>query len=249
MTVQSLSRMLSGTHRSVESGVDPIVSLTRWSSFVQVKDDTTTPEAITIREIFKAPCLQSLRNQDSLVSTFSKGSNEEIRDYLCSLSDECMKKVSGSCQALEKTRLLQKSSSSSQASPTASEQMQKLSHRQKSAVFSHQSYDHDIDKVTSADEQVHSQIKNADKRQSESPSQTEMMRSVIEANLSDPVPVAAQPKLSHIDPLENLIEQLQRELVFLRSQVSFLQTYSCNLLFFLPEFCKQFSYDFFLCTY
>ncbi|XP_035306850.1 centrosomal protein of 290 kDa isoform X2 [Cricetulus griseus] len=218
MTVQSLSRMLSGTHRSVESGVDPIVSLTRWSSFVQVKDDTTTPEAITIREIFKAPCLQSLRNQDSLVSTFSKGSNEEIRDYLCSLSDECMKKVSGSCQALEKTRLLQKSSSSSQASPTASEQMQKLSHRQKSAVFSHQSYDHDIDKVTSADEQVHSQIKNADKRQSESPSQTEMMRSAIEANLSDPVPVAAQPKLSHIDPLENLIEQLQRELVFLRSQ-------------------------------
>lgn len=231
MTVQSLSRMVSGIHHSVESGMGPIVSLTRWSSFMQVKDDNTTPEAITIREIFKAPCLQSLRNQESLVSTFSQGSSEEIRDYLCSLSNECMKKVSGSHQALEKTRVLQKSSSSFQASPTASELMQELSHRQKSAVFSQQSYDHDIDKVTSADEQAHSQIKCADKRQSESPSQTEMLKSVMEANLSDPVPVTAQPKLSQIDPLENLVQQLQRELVSRRSQVSFLQTHSCNLYF------------------
>lgn len=220
--------MLSGIRHSVESGVDPVVSLTRCSSFMQVKDDNTAPEAITIKEIFKAPCLQSLTNLESLVSTFSKESHEEINDYLRSLSDEYMKKVSGSHQALEKTRFLQKSSSSFQASPTASELIQKLSHRQKSAVFCQQLYDHDKDKVTSEDEQIHSQIKCADvslkdhKRQSESPSQTEMLRSPVQVNLPDPVPVTAQSKLLQIEPLENLIEQLQRELGFLRLQVSFL---------------------------
>lgn len=37
----------------------------------------------------------------------------------------------------------------------------------------------------------------------------------------DPVPITAQSKLPQIDPLENLIEQLRTELVFLRSQVSY----------------------------
>lgn len=233
MIVQSLSRMLPGIHRSIESGVHPMVSLTRGSSFLQMKDDTTAPEAITIKEIFKAPCLQSLRNLESLVSTLSKESNEEISVYVCSLSEECMKKVSGSQQALEKTTFLQKSSSSFQASPRASELMQKLSHRQKSKVFCQQSYDHDVEEVTSEDEQVHYEIKCAelsvkdDKRQSESPSQTETLRS------ADPVSVSAQPKSSQLDPLENLIEQLQKELVFLRLQVSFLHAIC---LIFLPEF-------------
>lgn len=228
MAARSLSRMLSGIHHSVDSAVDPIVSLTRCSSFMQVKDSNTTPEAITIREIFKAPCLRSLRNLESLVSTFSKDSNEELSEYLCSLSDECMKRGSGNHRGLEKTKFLQKSSSSFQASPAASELMQKFSHRQSSAVFSHQSYDRDLDKVTSEDNQVHSQLKYADlsfkddKRQSESPSQTEMLRSKIQVNLSDLVPVTAQSKPSLIHPVENLIGQLQRELVFLRSQVSFL---------------------------
>ncbi|KAH0507782.1 Centrosomal protein of 290 kDa [Microtus ochrogaster] len=133
-------------------------------------------------------------------------------------SKECVKKVSGSQQALEKTIFLQKSSSSFQASPRASELMQKLSHGQKSAVFCQQSYDHDVEKVTSEDEQVHYEVKCAElsvkdeKRQSESPSQTEMLRS------ADPVPVTPQPKSSQLDPLGNLIEQLQKELVFLRLQ-------------------------------
>lgn len=235
MIVRSLSRMLPGIHHSVESGVHPMVSLTRGSSFLQMKDDTTAPEAITIREIFKAPCLQSLRNLESLVSALSKESSEEISDYLCSLSEECMKKVSGGQQALEETIFPQKSSSSFQASLRASELMQKLSHGQKSAVFWQQSYDHDMKKVTSEDEQVHYEVKCAElslkdgKRQSESPSQTEMLRS------ADPVPVSAQPKSPQLDPLENLVEQLQKELVSLRLQVSFLQVYSCNLIF-LPEF-------------
>lgn len=233
MIVQSLSRMLPAIHRSVESGVHPMVSLTRGSSFLQMKDNTTAPEAITIREIFKAPCLQSLRNLETLVSALSKESNEELRDYLCSLSEECVKKVSGSQQALEKNIFLQKSSSSFQASQQASELMQKLSHGQKSAVFCQQSHDHDVEKVTSEDEQVHYEVKCAElsvkdeKRQSESPSQTEMLRS------ADPVPVTAQPKSSQLDPLENLIEQLQKELVFLRLQVSFLHAIC---LIFLPEF-------------
>lgn len=233
MIVQSLSRMLPAIHRSVESGVHPMVSLTRGSSFLQMKDNTTAPKAITIREIFKAPCLQSLRNLETLVSALSKESNEELSDYLCSLSKECVKKVSGSQQALEKNIFLQKSSSSFQASPRASELMQKLSHGQKSAVFCQQSHDHDVEKVTSEDEQVHYEVKCAElsvkdeKRQSESPSQTEMLRS------ADPVPVTAQPKSSQLDPLENLIEQLQKELVFLRLQVSFLHAIC---LIFLPEF-------------
>ncbi|XP_059101218.1 centrosomal protein of 290 kDa [Peromyscus eremicus] len=217
-TVQSLSRMLSGIHHSVDSGVDPIVSFTKCSSFMQVKDDNPTPEAITIREIFKAPCLQSLRNLDSLVRTFSKESSEDISDYPCSLSDDCVKRVSGSHQALEKTRFLQKSSSSFQASPTASELMQKLSHRQNSVVFCQQSYDHDVDKVASEDEQVHAQAKCADFSLKDDKRQSEMLRSSIQVSLSDPVPVTALSKLSQIEPLENLIEQLQRELVFLRSQ-------------------------------
>ncbi|XP_031205984.1 centrosomal protein of 290 kDa isoform X2 [Mastomys coucha] len=195
MATRSLSRMLSGIHHSVDSAVDPIVSLTRCSSFMQVKDSSTTPEALTIREIFKAPCLRSLRNLESLVSTFSKDSNEELSEYLHSLSDDRMRRGSGNHRGLEKTTFLQKSSSSFQASAAASELIQKLSHRQSSAVFSQQLYDHDGDKVTSEDNQVYSQVKYADlslkdeKRQSESPSQTEMLR-----------------------------RQLQRELVFLRSQ-------------------------------
>nr|XP_048274807.1 centrosomal protein of 290 kDa isoform X2 [Myodes glareolus] len=218
MIVQSLSRMLPGIHRSVESGVHPMVSLTRGSSFLQMKDDTTAPEAITIREIFKAPCLQSLRNLESLVSALSKESSKEISDYLCSLSEECMKKGSGSQQALEETIFLEKSSSSFQASPRASELMQKLSHGQKSVVFCQQSYDHGMEKVTSEDEQVLYEVKCAElslkdgKRQSESPSQTGKLRS------ADPVPVTAQPRSPQPDPLENLIEQLQKELVFLRVQ-------------------------------
>ncbi|XP_076776207.1 centrosomal protein of 290 kDa isoform X4 [Arvicanthis niloticus] len=224
MATRSLSRMLSAIHHSVGSAVDPIVSLTRCSSFMQVKDSSTTPEAITIREIFKAPCLRSLRNLESLVSTFSKDNNEELSEYLHSHSDDHLKRGAGDHRALEKTRFLQKSSSSFQASPAASELMQKSSHGQSSAIFSQQSYDHDKDKVTSEDNQVHSQIDNASlslkdsKRQSESPSQTEMLRSKSQVNLSDLVPVTVQSKPSLIHPLENLIGQLQRELVFLRSQ-------------------------------
>lgn len=235
MIVQSLSRMLPGIHRSVESGVHPMGSLTRGSSFLQMKDDTTAPEAITRREIFKAPCLQSLRNLESLVSALSKESSEEISDYLCSLTEKCKKKGSGSQQALEETIFLEKSSSSFQASPRASELMQKLSHGQKSAAFCQQSYDHDMEKVTSEDEQVHYEVKCAElslkdgKRQSDSPSQTEKLRS------ADPVPVTAQPKSPQLGPLENLIEQLQKELVFLRLQVSFLQIYSCNPSYFLTR--------------
>ena len=66
----SLSRMLSEIHQRVESEVNPFTSLTTHSSSVQVKDDISPPETITIREIFKAPCLQSLRNLESLISTF-----------------------------------------------------------------------------------------------------------------------------------------------------------------------------------
>ncbi|GAB1295530.1 Centrosomal protein of 290 kDa [Apodemus speciosus] len=224
VAARSLSRMPSGIHHSVDSAVDPIVSLTRCSSFMQVKDSNTTPEAITMREIFKAPCLRSLRNLESLVSTFSKDSNEELSEYLSSLSDDCMKRGSGNHRGLEKTKFLQKSSSSLQAPPAASELMQKFSHRQSSTIFSHQLYDRDLDIVTSEDNQVHSQLKYADlgfkddRRQGDSPAQTEMLRSKIQVNLSDLVPVTAQSKPSLIRPVENLIGQLQRELVFLRSQ-------------------------------
>ncbi|XP_051028972.1 centrosomal protein of 290 kDa [Acomys russatus] len=220
VTVQSLSRMLSGLHHSIESGVDPIVSLSSCSSFMQVKDDNTTPEPITIREIFKAPCLQSLRTLESLVSTFSKESSDELSDYFCSLSNDCLKRGSGNHQGIEKTRFLQKSSSSFQASPTASELTQKLSHRQTSAVFSQQSLDHNMDEVTPEDEQVRSQIKFADlslkdnNRQTESPSNNKKKQ----VNLSDTRPITAQSKPSQIDILENFIGQLQRELAFLRSQ-------------------------------
>ncbi|XP_023486760.1 centrosomal protein of 290 kDa isoform X2 [Equus przewalskii] len=227
MTIGSLSRMLSELRHSVESEVDPFVALTRHSSSIQGKDNS--PPEITIREIFKAPCLQSLRNLESLVNTLSRESHEEINDYLYSLSDDSMKKVSRGHQALEKTSFTQKNDSSLQALSTASDLMQKLSLRQKSAIFCQQLHDNraDMDKsqvAASEDEQVHAQIKYAnislkgDIRQSEVPLQTGILKSKLEVNLPDPVPNTAQSKLFQVDPLENLIEQLRRELVFLRSQ-------------------------------
>ncbi|XP_008566836.1 PREDICTED: centrosomal protein of 290 kDa [Galeopterus variegatus] len=227
MTIGPLSKTLSEIHHSLESGVDPFVSNTKYSSSLQVKDNST-PETITIREIFKAPCLQSLRNLESLVSTFSRENHEDINDYLCCLSDDCMKKVSRSHQALEKTSSIQKSDSSFQALSTASDLMQKLSLRQKSAIFFQQIHGNraDVDKshiVASEDEQIHTQIKYTDNnlkedtRKSEVPLQTEILKNKSEVNLPDPMPTA-QSQLSQIEPLENLIEQLRRELVFLRSQ-------------------------------
>jgi hypothetical protein len=91
--------------------------------------------------------------------------------------------------------------------------------------------------AASEDDQGQSQIKCADlslkedKRKSEVPLQTKISKSKLEVNLSDPVPITAQLKLSQIDPVENLIEQLRRELVFLRSQVSFPPNYIPGIIF------------------
>nr|XP_011743051.1 centrosomal protein of 290 kDa isoform X4 [Macaca nemestrina] len=227
MTIGSLSRMLSEIHHSVETGLHPFVPLTRLSSSMQVKDNST-PETITIREIFKAPCLQSSRNLELLVSNFSRESHEEIND-VCHFSDDCVKKESRSHQALEKTSFVQKSNSSFHGLSTASDIMQKLSLRQKSAIFCQQIHENrtDMDKsqvATLEEEQVHTQIKYADINlkedvvKSEVPLQTEILKNKLEVNLPDPVFITAQSKLSQIHPLENLIEQLRRELVFLRSQ-------------------------------
>ncbi|KAM8935053.1 centrosomal protein of 290 kDa [Lycaon pictus] len=230
VTIGSLSGMVSEIQHSVESEMDPFVSLTQQSSSIQVKDNNSPPETITIKEIFKAPCLQSLRNLESLVNTFNRESHEEIDDYLYSVSDHSMKQVSRSCQTLEKTSFTQKSSSSLQALSTASDLMQKLSLRQKSAIFCEQIHGNraNMEKsqiATSEDEQVHhTQINYADInlkediRKSEVPLQTEILKSKLEVNVPDHVPITTQSKSSPIGPLENLIEQLQRELVFLRSQ-------------------------------
>nr|XP_054094682.1 centrosomal protein of 290 kDa isoform X2 [Callithrix jacchus] len=226
MTIGSLSRMLPEIHRSVESGMHPFVSLTRHSSSMQVKDNST-PETIRIREIFKAPCLQSSRNLESLVSTFGRESHEEINDVYC-FSDDSVKKVSRSHQAVEKTSFGQKCNSSFHGLSTASDLTLKLSLRQKYAIFCQQIHENraDMDKsqVAALEEQVHTQIKYADINlkedviKSEAPLQTEILKNKLEVNLPEPVSITAQSKLSQIDPLENLIEQLWRELVFLRSQ-------------------------------
>lgn len=247
MTIRSLSRMLSEIRHSIESEVDPFVSSTRHASSIQVKDNNSPPETITIREIFKAPCLQSLRNLESLVNSFSRESHEEINNYLYSPSDNSVKKVSRSYQALEKTSVTQKSSSSLQALSTASDLMRKLSLRQKSAIFCQQIHGNkaDMDKsqvATWEDEQVHTQIKCADinlkenGKKNEVPLQTEISKSKLDVNLPDSMPITAQSKLSQIDPLENLIEQLRRELVCLRSQVSSPPNYSPGIAFLLTLF-------------
>lgn len=241
MTIGSLPRMLSEVRHSVASEVEPFVSLTRHSSSTQVKDNTP-PEAITIREIFKAPCLQSLGNLESLVNTFSSGSHEEVNELLYSLSDDSMKKVSRIHHTPEKTSFTLKSTSSLRALSTASDLMKKLSLRQKSAVFCPQIHDDkgDMDKsqvVTSEDEQVHTQVKYADSslkediRKSEVPLQAEILKSRLEVNLLEPVSITAQSKFSQIDPLENVIEHLWREQVFLRSQVSFPPNYIPGIAF------------------
>ncbi|XP_074258552.1 centrosomal protein of 290 kDa isoform X1 [Saimiri boliviensis] len=227
MTIGSLPRMLSEIHHSVESGMHPFVSLTRHSSSMQVKDNST-PETIRIREIFKAPCLQSSRNLELLVSTFSRKSHEEINDVYC-FSDDSVKKVSRSHQAVEKTSFGQKRNSSFHGLSAASDLMQKLSLRQKYAIFCQQIHENraDMDKSQVAaleEEQVQTQIKYADINlkedviKSEVPLQTEILKNKLDVNLPEPVSITAQSKLSQIDPLENLIEQLRRELVFLRSQ-------------------------------
>ncbi|XP_042638626.1 centrosomal protein of 290 kDa [Orycteropus afer afer] len=232
MAIGSLSRLLPEMHHSVESRVDPFVSITRHSSPMQVKDANSTPETITIREIFKAPCLQSLRNLESLVSTSSQENREEINGYLCSLSYDCLNKVSRSQQTLEKTNIIQKSDSS-QVLSTASDLMQRLSLRQKSAIFCQQIHQNstgmeESQVVASGDKQVYTQIKHADNylkddvRKKEVSLQTEMLASKLVVNLPDSVPITTQSKLSQKDPLDNLIEQLWRELVCLRSQNEFL---------------------------
>ncbi|XP_045686363.1 centrosomal protein of 290 kDa isoform X1 [Phyllostomus hastatus] len=232
MTVGSLPRMLSEVHHSVANEVEPFVSLTGHSSSTQVKDNTL-PEAITIREIFKAPCLQSLGNLESLVNTFSSESHEEVNELLYSLSDDSMKKVLRIHHAPEKTSFTLKSTSSLRALSTASDLMKKLSLRQKSAIFCPRIHDDkaDMDKsqvVTSEDEQVHTHVKYADSslkedtRKSEIPLQAEILKSRLEVNLPEPVSITAQSKFSQIDPLENVIEHMWRELVFLRSQSEFL---------------------------
>ncbi|KAG8513961.1 Centrosomal protein of 290 kDa, partial [Galemys pyrenaicus] len=228
MATGSLSRIFSEIHHSVESEVNSVASLSRHSSSIQVKDKYSPSGTITIREIFKAPCLQSLRNLESLVNTFSRESPEDINDYLYSFSDDFMKKESRSPPALEKTSFTQKSESNEQALSAASDLLQKLSLRQKSAIFSQQILVNrtDMDKslVTSEDKTAHSQVKYADTsskediKRNEVTLQAEILKSKFEVNLSDPVPITVQSKLSQIDPLENLIEQLRRELVFLRSQ-------------------------------
>lgn len=125
--------------------------------------------------------------------------------------------------------------------------MEKLSLRQKSVIVCEQIHDNraDMEKsqvATAEDEQVHTQIKYADTslkegiRKSEVPLQTEVLKSELEVNLPDPVPITAQSKSPQIDPLENLIEQLQRELVFLRSQVSFPPNYIPGIIFLLMPF-------------
>lgn len=240
MTVGSLPRMLSEIHQSVASEVDPFVSLTRHSSSTQVNDNTP-PETVTIREIFKAPCLQSLGNLQSLVSAFSRESHEEINNFLYS-SEDSLKKVSEKDQAPKKTSFTQESNLSLQALSTASDLMWKLSLRQKSAIFRQQIHDHKADMNKSQvaapeDEWVHAHIKSADSlkediRKSEVPLQAEILKSKLEVNLPDPVPVNAQSELSQVDPIENVTEQLWRELVFLRSQVSFPPNCILGLLFY-----------------
>lgn len=131
--------------------------------------------------------------------------------------------------------------------------MQKLSLRQKSIIF-HQHIHHnraDMDKsqVAISEEQAQTQIKHADSvkedvRGNNVPLQTELLKSKCEVNLN-PVPPTAQSELSQIDQVENLIEQLWRELVFLRSQVSFPINFIPGIAFLLSlcltslkKFCK-----------
>ncbi|XP_060049521.1 centrosomal protein of 290 kDa-like [Erinaceus europaeus] len=228
VTIGPLPRLVPKIDYSIASEVDPCASLTRESSSVQVKHVKSPPESITIREIFKAPCLQSLRNLESLISTFSRESHEDINDYLHSLSDDSLKKLSRSHQSLQKSNVTQQSNSPSQALSAASELMQKLSLRQKSAVFCQQIRDGagrpKSHVAPSDDGKIHDQTKYADSclkegsRKLEEPSQSEILKNKLEVNLQDRVTVITQSDLPQLDPLENLIEQLRRELVFLRSQ-------------------------------
>lgn len=121
--------------------------------------------------------------------------------------------------------------------------MQKLSLRQKSAILCQQIHENRADVAksqvaASEDEQVHTPINYAytnfkeDVGKSEVPVQTEILKSNLEVNVLDPVPITAQSKLSQIDPLANLIEQLWTELVFLRSQVSSPPNYIPGIFFF-----------------
>lgn len=85
VTMGSSSAMLPETQHSAESDVDPFVSLTRHSSSVQVKDSNSPPGTITIREIFKASCLQSLRNLELLVPLVGRAMKEYMTTYTLSL--------------------------------------------------------------------------------------------------------------------------------------------------------------------
>lgn len=217
MAVES-SRILSNTHHSVDGKVDPFTSLHRYSSDAQVQESNLSPESITVREIFKAPCLQSLRNLESLVNTLNKDNYEEICDYLYSLSVDSMEKRSKSHQALKKISFTQKSNSSLQMLSAASDLMQKVSLWQKSALFCPQIHDDrgdmDKSKVASQLEKLHNQINDTDtnyqedRRKCAVTLQSEVLERKLEDDILDNVHITAQSKLSQIAPHENLIEQV-----------------------------------------
>ncbi|XP_074082653.1 uncharacterized protein LOC141515178, partial [Macrotis lagotis] len=236
MVLGKLSRKISQMLQNEDQPAvrPPFASLSRDPSPIQTRHRSSSPKGFTIRQIFKAPCLQSTRNLESLIS---RQSQEDSIDYLYSLSDDFLKQTSNSHQTLGKNCQIAVSRSSlnlmKQDSPTG----QRLTLSQKSSIFCQLIHDKTaiLEKSQIVKPEVEqlptSKMFSDDKKdlkedvsKEPSPLQTKILKSKLESSLhtTEPWQSMTPGKLSHIDPVENLIEQLRKELVFLRSQVSFL---------------------------
>ncbi|XP_072511618.1 centrosomal protein of 290 kDa isoform X2 [Notamacropus eugenii] len=232
MILGKLSRKISQMLQSGDQPLSrhPFAYLSRDSSPIQIRHRSSSPEGFTIRQIYKAPCLQSTRNLESLIS---RQSQEDPNDYLYSLSDDYLKQTSTSHQTLEKNSQITVSRSSLNLMKQDSPAGQRLTLSQKSSIFCQ--LIHDKTAIVEKSQIVKPEVEQLptskkfsgdkndlkdDVSKEHIPLQAKILKSKLESSLhtAESWHSIAPAKLSHLDPVENLIEQLRKELVFLRSQ-------------------------------
>ncbi|XP_056654587.1 centrosomal protein of 290 kDa isoform X3 [Monodelphis domestica] len=231
MILGKLSSKISQILQSVDQPISKhtFTDLSRDSSPIQIRDRSSTPEGFTIRQIYKAPCLQSTRNLESIIC---RQSQEDSNDYLYSLSDDYLKQASTSHQTLEKTKKITLSRSSLNLMKRDFPAGQRLTLSQKSSIFCQLIHDKTaiVEKsqiVKPKVEQLPTSSKFSDDKSDLKdevkkeyiPFQGKILKNKLGNSLHTTKSWhSVVTATSHLDPVENLIEQLRKELVFLRSQ-------------------------------
>ncbi|XP_028934653.1 centrosomal protein of 290 kDa isoform X2 [Ornithorhynchus anatinus] len=241
-----ISELLLGLNQPVSREFPFDYSSRKYSSSKQEDDHITSPETLTIRQIFKAPCLQSSKNLETLANNQNIKGQRDIEVYPDVLSKYHLKKTAASDHQMlernsprpESNAFLQiKATASSSAVHSSSQTSQALSLSQKSGIFCQFIHEKAVtvdmpSKEKSEVEQAHLKMKGIDMkndfkedvRKGQVQLQEDVLKKKFDGTLfaKEYCPITGDSKLSHIDPVENLIEQLRKELTFLRSQNEYL---------------------------